>query len=336
MLKYATLPSPSSEVLAVLAQLQRAMRVGTPCFFLLDFELQEGYCYLDPIHQPTGEIFFDFPAGKTPDPEGKKGAIELSLQPEGLERYSQRFSIIQQGLQQGDSFLANLTLKTPISTTAGLVDIYLSSHATYRVLLPGRFVSFSPECFITLRGEELSTHPMKGTIDATLPHATDLLRSDYKEGCEHHTIVDLMRNDLNQVALGVRVKRFKYLSALHTSRGELLQMSSEITGQVDRSVEIFDIAQLLLPLLPAGSISGAPKARTLELIREAEGEKRGFYTGIAGYFDGKDLDTAVLIRYIEQTPSGSYYYRSGGGITIHSQCEAEYHECLQKIYIPHA
>ena len=335
-MKHATLPSPSSEVLAVLAQLQRAMRVGTPCFFLLDFELQEGYCYLDPIHQPTGEIFFDFPAGKTPDPEGKKGAIELSLQPEGLERYSQRFSIIQQGLQQGDSFLANLTLKTPISTTAGLVDIYLSSHATYRVLLPGRFVSFSPECFITLRGEELSTHPMKGTIDATLPHATDLLRSDYKEGCEHHTIVDLMRNDLNQVALGVRVKRFKYLSALHTSRGELLQMSSEITGQVDRSVEIFDIAQLLLPLLPAGSISGAPKARTLELIREAEGEKRGFYTGIAGYFDGKDLDTAVLIRYIEQTPSGSYYYRSGGGITIHSQCEAEYHECLQKIYIPHA
>ena len=335
-MKHATLPSPSAEVLAVLAQLQRAMRAGTPCFFLLDFELQEGYCYLDPIRQPTGEIFFDFPAGRTPDPEGKKVAIELSLQPEGLERYSQRFSIIQQGLQQGDSFLANLTLKTPISTTAGLEDIYLSSHATYRILLPGRFVSFSPECFITLRGEELSTHPMKGTIDATLPHATDLLRSDYKEGCEHHTIVDLMRNDLNQVALGVRVKRFKYLSALHTSRGELLQMSSEITGQVDRSAETFDIAQLLLPLLPAGSISGAPKARTLELIREAEGEKRGFYTGIAGYFDGKDLDTAVLIRYVEQTPSGSYSYRSGGGITIHSQCEAEYHECLQKIYIPHA
>ena len=335
-MKHATLPSPSSEVLAVLAQLQRAMRAGTPCFFLLDFELQEGYCYLDPICQPTGEIFFDFPAGKTPDPEGKKGAIELSLQPEGLERYSQRFSIIQQGLQQGDSFLANLTLKTPISTTAGLEDIYLSSYATYRILLPGRFVSFSPECFITLRGEELSTHPMKGTIDASLPHAADLLRSDYKEGCEHHTIVDLMRNDLNQVALGVRVKRFKYLSALHTSRGELLQMSSEITGKVDRSAETFDIAQLLLPLLPAGSISGAPKARTLELIREAEGEKRGFYTGIAGYFDGKDLDTAVLIRYVEQTPSGSYYYRSGGGITIHSQCEAEYHECLQKIYIPHA
>lgn len=335
-MKHATLPSPSSEVLAVLAQLQRAMRAGTPCFFLLDFELEEGHCYLDPIHQPTGEIFFDFPAGKTPDPEGKNGAIELSLQPEGLERYSQRFSIIQQGLQQGDSFLANLTLKTPISTTAGLEDIYLSSYATYRILLPGRFVSFSPECFITLRGEELSTHPMKGTIDASLPHAADLLRSDYKEGCEHHTIVDLMRNDLNQVALGVRVKRFKYLSALHTSRGELLQMSSEITGQVDRSAETFDIAQLLLPLLPAGSISGAPKARTLELIREAEGEKRGFYTGIAGYFDGKDLDTAVLIRYVEQTPSGSYSYRSGGGITIHSQCEAEYHECLQKIYIPHA
>lgn len=333
---HATLPTPSPEVLATLAQLQQAMQAGTPCFFLLDFELQEARCYLDPLAQPTGDIFFAFPQGKTPDPEGRKLSIELAISPESSERYAERFAIVQQGLQHGDSFLTNLTLCTPIATSATLADIYLSSHATYRVYLPGRFVSFSPECFVTLRGDELVTHPMKGTIDAHLPDAATCLRGDYKESCEHHTIVDLMRNDLNQVAEGVQVRRFKYLSELHTSRGDLLQMSSEITGRIDRSSTTFDIAQILLPLLPAGSISGAPKARTLELIREAEGGARGFYTGVAGFFDGKDLDTAVLIRYIEQTPSGELAYRSGGGITIHSQCQAEYEECLQKIYIPHA
>lgn len=333
---HASLPTPSTEVLAILAQLQRAMRAGTPCFFLLDFELQEGRFFLDPIVQPTGEVFFAFPAGKTPDPAGRRQQVTLTPHPESAARYAERFRIIQQGLQQGDSFLTNLTIRTPVDTAASLADIYLSSHATYRVFLPGRFVTFSPECFVTLRGEELATHPMKGTIDASLPGAADLLRGDYKESCEHHTIVDLMRNDLNQVALGVGVRRFKYLSELHTSRGELLQMSSEITGRVDRSAEHFDIGKLLLPLLPAGSISGAPKARTLELIREAEGEPRGYYTGICGYFDGQDLDTAVLIRYIEQTAEGKLFYRSGGGITIHSQCQAEYEECLQKIYIPHA
>lgn len=333
---HATLPTPSDEVLAVLSQLQRAITAGTPCFFLLDFELSEGRCFIDPIAQHSGDIFFDFPQGKTPDPLGTKGEIPLSIYPETEARYAERFAIIQRGLQRGDSFLTNLTLRTPISTSASLSDVYLSSRATYRVLLPGRFVSFSPECFVTLRGNKLATHPMKGTISADLPNAADRLRQDYKEGCEHHTIVDLMRNDLNQVALGVRVRRFKYLSELHTSRGDLLQMSSEITGLVDRSAEHFDIGRLLLPLLPAGSISGAPKARTLELIRQAEGEPRGFYTGICGYFDGQDLDTAVLIRYIEQTPEGKLFYRSGGGITIHSQCSAEYEECLQKIYIPHA
>lgn len=333
---HASLPVPSPVVLDVFAQLQAAMMSGTPCFFLLDFELLEGRFFLDPIGQPTGEIFFAFPKGKTPDPPGLRQSVDLAADPESPGRYAERFRIIQQGLQAGDSFLTNLTIRTPVVTSASLADIYLSSEATYRVFLPGRFVSFSPECFVRLCGDELATHPMKGTIDAALPDAAELLRGDYKESCEHHTIVDLMRNDLNQVSHGVEVRRFKYLSELHTSRGELLQMSSEIVGWVDRSEEHFDIGKILLPLLPAGSISGAPKARTLELIRQAEGEPRGYYTGVCGYFDGQDLDTAVLIRYIEQSPEGKLFYRSGGGITIHSQCLSEYEECLQKIYIPHA
>ena len=234
---------------------------------------------------------------------------------------------------RGDSFLTNLTLRTPIECTASLEDIYLSSEATYRILLPGHFVAFSPECFVKLQGDELATHPMKGTIDAHLPNAAETLRADYKEGCEHHTIVDLMRNDLSRIANGVHVRRFKYLTELHTSSGELLQMSSEVVGSIDRNRGLH-LGDLLLQLLPAGSISGAPKERTVELIQEAEGQSRGFYTGICGYFDGKDLDSAVLIRFIEQDTDGKLFYHSGGGITINSSSEDEYHECLQKIYIP--
>ena len=234
---------------------------------------------------------------------------------------------------RGDSFLTNLTLRTPIECIASLEDIYLSSEATYRILLPGRFVAFSPECFVKLQGDELATHPMKGTIDAHLPNAAETLRADYKEGCEHHTIVDLMRNDLSRIANGVHVRRFKYLTELHTSSGELLQMSSEVVGSINRNRGLH-LGDLLLQLLPAGSISGAPKERTVELIQEAEGQSRGFYTGVCGYFDGKDLDSAVLIRFIEQDADGKFFYHSGGGITINSSSEDEYHECLQKIYIP--
>ena len=92
-----------------------------------------------------------------------------------------------------------------------------------------------------------------------IPNAAEKLRADYKEGCEHHTIVDLMRNDLSRIAEGVHVRRFKYLTELHTSSGPLLQMSSEVVGSVDRSKGL-RLGDLILQLLPAGSISGAPKS----------------------------------------------------------------------------
>ena len=264
---------------------------------------------------------------------GRRPRLNLVPTVEPLERYRERFDRVHRGLMHGDSFLVNLALRTPVELEATLEEVYVSSRADYRLLVPGRFVSFSPECFVRLEGDRLSTYPMKGTIDARLPDAAERLRSDYKESCEHHTIVDLMRNDLSRVAERVRVERFKYLTELTTSRGPLLQMSSEVVGHIDRSA--LRLGDLLLELLPAGSISGAPKGATLELIRSAEGAPRGFYTGVWGYFDGERLDTAVLIRYLEyEAETGRYYYRSGGGITINSQAEDEWRECLQKIYIP--
>ena len=86
-------------------------------------------------------------------------------------------------------------------------------------------------------------------------------------------------------------------------------------------------------MLPAGSISGAPKPKTLEIIRSVEADFRGYYTGVYGYFDGQNLDSAVAIRFLEKQEN-KFFYRSGGGVTSQSNCSEEYQELLDKIYVP--
>ena len=90
---------------------------------------------------------------------------------------------------------------------------------------------------------------------------------------------------------------------------------------------------MLKKMLPAGSVTGAPKNKTVEIIQNAETYERGFYTGIAGFFDGMSLDSCVLIRFIEQR-NGKFYFKSGGGITAKSEMKSEYEELKQKIYVP--
>ena len=86
-------------------------------------------------------------------------------------------------------------------------------------------------------------------------------------------------------------------------------------------------------LLPAGSITGAPKKKTIEIIKETENYKRGFYTGVFGVLDGVNLQSAVMIRFIEKE-DGKFFYKSGGGITIYSDPLKEYYEMKDKIYAP--
>ena len=171
---------------------------------------------------------------------------------------------------------------------------------------------------------------MKGTIDAGIPHAKEVLVQDKKEIAEHVTIVDLIRNDLSQVAANVTVTRFRYVDTLKTNGKILLQTSSEIKGKLP---EKYLLGDLFTALLPAGSVSGAPKEKTIEIIRQAEREDRGYYTGVFGYFDGSMLDSGVMIRYIEKTGK-KYFYRSGGGITTQSVVDSEYQEMIDKVYVP--
>ena len=106
-------------------------------------------------------------------------------------------------------------------------------------------------------------------------------------------------------------------------------MSSAIEGELPADYAS-KIGSILYDLLPAGSVSGAPKKKTAELIASIEGTDRGYYTGIAGYFDGVDLDSCVLIRYL----GADNTYHSGGGITFQSDMASEYQEMINKVYVP--
>lgn len=246
----------------------------------------------------------------------------------------ERFDVVMEGLRRGDSFLANLTLATPITINASLEEVFYATKATYKLCLPNRFVCFSPESFVRIdtASGRIETRPMKGTIDASLPNAREQILSDSKELAEHYTIVDLMRSDLARVSSNIEVERFRYIDTIHTAQGDLLQVSSLIAGEVLPHYSKH-LGSLLKAILPAGSICGAPKEATRRLIARAEKGKRGFYSGVFGIFDGQVLDSAVMIRFIAEE-NGNRRYHSGGGITINSRAKDEYHEVIQKIYLP--
>lgn len=257
----------------------------------------------------------------------------IVLTPPSRERYAAMFATIRQGLLRGDSFLANLTGATEVKCSGTLRDVFLTSRAPFRLLLDDYFVCFSPEQFIRIAGREISTFPMKGTANAEVVGAREALLKDYKELCEHYTIVDLMRNDINSVAHDVHVRRFRYVENITTDRGAILQTSSEITGILTPEME-HRYGDIIIPLLPAGSITGAPKEATVALIKRAEPVSRGWYTGVFGYFDGDVMQTAVMIRCLQRDDDGRLYFHSGGGITVNSRENDEYDELLEKIYLP--
>lgn len=302
-----------------------------PFLFAVNYELSEGFVMENPLQ--AKDIWWEID-GMTNVPATQpttKGTF-FRRHPISRERYSRMFATAHAGLMRGDSFLLNLTAATPIETDFSAEEIFLRSRARYKLMIPNMLVCFSPETFVTVSNGRISSFPMKGTISADIPNAEQIIRNDYKETAEHCTIVDLIRNDLNRIARNVHVERFRYIDRLTTTNGDLLQVSSEVSGTLPDNWQDI-IGTLLFDLLPAGSICGAPKPSTLDIIRRSEEDSRGFYTGVFGYFDGTSLRSAVMIRFIEYR-NGQAYFRSGGGITVNSLCENEYQEVLQKVYLP--
>jgi para-aminobenzoate synthetase component 1 len=303
-----------------------------PFLFIIDF------CMKNPIVIPLNEvdnrsIVYDiqgvcnFTSRQTCDTR-----TPLTKFPIPYERYAAAFGHVAQNIRNGNSYLLNLTFPTRIHTHLDLREIFFISTAKYKLFLEDRFVVFSPEPFVRIHDSIISSFPMKGTIDASIPNAQHIVLNDEKEYAEHTTIVDLIRNDLSMVATNVEVESFRYIEHIATNEKNLLQVSSKVSGSLPLNYQDH-IGTLLFTILPAGSISGAPKKKTIEIILESEQYDRGYYTGVFGYFDGNTLDSGVMIRFIENI-DGVLYYKSGGGITSLSKPELEYQEMIDKVYVP--
>ena len=172
---------------------------------------------------------------------------------------------------------------------------------------------------------------MKGTIEASIPHSMERILANQKEMSEHTMVVDLLRNDLGIVGKNIQVEKFRYIDKINAGSKELLQVSSKITADLDDSWHE-NLGNIIKKMLPAGSITGTPKRKTVEIIKNIENYERGFFTGVFGHYDGKSFDSAVMIRFIEKTEDG-FVYKSGGGITIESDALSEYEEMKDKVYV---
>jgi para-aminobenzoate synthetase component 1 len=303
-----------------------------PFLFILDFDLQQPIVI--PLEEAfSGGILFNIRGNTNSAPaDVRKKKLEFKKFPVPYEEYRLAFSRVQHHLREGNTYLLNLTFPTRIETNYTLSDFYQQSAAKFKLLYKDLFVVFSPEIFIEIEDGIIASYPMKGTIDASLPGAERKIMADEKETAEHATIVDLIRNDLSMVAGDVHVERYRYIDRIKTNEKELLQVSSKITG---RLVSNFHecIGNIIVQLLPAGSVTGAPKKKTVQIIHEMEQADRNYYSGVFGYFDGKRLESGVMIRFIEKQ-NDILYYKSGGGITALSHCASEYGELIDKVYVP--
>lgn len=246
--------------------------------------------------------------------------------------YKKIFNKVKRELRKGNTYLLNLTFSTQIKLKTSMERIFFDSKSNYKLYFKNSFLCFSPECFIKIKKNKIFSYPMKGTIRSDLKNAKKRILNDNKEIEEHSTIVDLIRNDMSIFAKKVKVNKFRFLKKINSSKSPLLQVSSEIEGKLGEDWRNY-LGEIIWEMLPAGSISGAPKNKTIEIIEDVEMHKRGYYTGIFGYYDGETFDSAVTIRYIEKLKN-KYFYKSGGGITYNSKIKNEYKELINKIYVP--
>lgn len=256
----------------------------------------------------------------------------LDKKPIDFSNYEVKFKKVIEKIQSGETYLLNLTAPTKIQTPLSLREIFTSANAKYKLRYKDEFVCFSPEQFIKIEDNKIHTYPMKGTIDASIEDAKKKILANEKEMAEHVMVVDLLRNDLSIKAKNVKVEKFRYITKIDAGDKELLQVSSHISGELGDSWHE-NLGDILASLLPAGSISGAPKKSTLEIIDAVEKYERGYFSGVFGVYDGKTFDSGVMIRFIQKTQEG-YIYKSGGGITLDSDALSEYNELIDKVYLP--
>jgi para-aminobenzoate synthetase/4-amino-4-deoxychorismate lyase len=350
---------------ALLEQLQTALQRGLHAVALLPYELGAQMQQIVPAHgaaMATGEILLftqcaHLTAGQT-SAWLQQQQTTTDNQPAGIAdvradvdaaRFSADIARIRDYIAAGDTYQVNYTYRLHFDAYGDPVQLYRQLRARQPVpygaliCLPDQrcILSFSPELFVRHEQGRLHTQPMKGTAAAASTEADNLQRAgqlagDEKNRAENLMIVDLLRNDLGRIAVNGTVA-VPHLFAV-TRFGQVLQMTSTVTAQLRPDA---GLAEVMQALYPCGSITGAPKRRTMQIINELEAAPRGLYTGAIGYFDAAtdsrlvgDFCLSVPIRtLLLQAPQHGVRRGEmgvGAGIVHDSRAASEYAECQLK------
>ncbi len=311
-------------------QVNTLAKQRTPFLFVSSFDGEK--IFAQPLDDLDDDIFYKLEDWRNYPVKKRTKDFTFSKSPVDFNTYKKALNEVLEEIRSGNTYLLNLTFRTPVESSLTLKEVFTYARAKFKLYFKDEFICFSPERFVEIKENTIATYPMKGTIDAHLPHAKETILADQKEMAEHVMIVDLMRNDLGIIGSEVKVENFRYVEKIKAGEKELLQVSSKITATLPADWKD-NLGTLLSQILPAGSISGTPKKSTVNIIKHVENFERGFYTGVFGVFDGKSLRSGVMIRFIENE-HGKFFYKSGGGITIDSDAKSEYEELLDKIYLP--
>jgi len=253
------------------------------------------------------------------------------------EQFTSDIQTIQEYIRNGDTYQINHTFRI----TGEAYGDPLALYARLRNRQPGRFGAFiaedscfvlsqSPELFIQKQGNTLKAMPMKGTASA-LNDSAEHLSADAKNQAENVMIVDLLRNDLSRLALPGTVSVPRLFEVARY--GDVLQMTSTVKAEVKPGIELQDVMNAVFP---CGSVTGAPKKRSMEIIQELEKQDRGYYCGALGWIDPNgDFAFSVPIRTLEidqdsMTHALPFTLGIGAGITIDSEASQEWEECQIK------
>ena len=275
------------------------------------------------------------PAPPTPLPvAGPPAAAESDLEP---GRYQRMVEIAKEYIRAGDAFQVVPSQRFSVRTTADPLDVYRvlrvvnPSPYMYFLRLPGvEIAGSSPEVLVTVRGRTATMRPIAGTRPRGADPEADLalereLLADAKERAEHVMLVDLARNDLGRVCRPgtVRVRDFMRVERY----SHVMHLVSDVEGELADEVSALDV---LTACFPAGTVSGAPKVRAMEIIDELERHRRGPYAGCVGYFDfSGNMDTCITIRTCVFT-GGVAYCQAGAGVVADSVPENEERETEAK------
>jgi anthranilate synthase component 1 len=272
-------------------------------------------------------------AQPVPEPRGSEGARGPTVRTPGRADYEAAVNACKEHIRAGDAFQIVLSQRAERPTSASALELYRAlrrvnpSPYLFLLELDGlALIGSSPETLVKCEGRRAGVNPIAGTTDRSEGDAERLLASE-KDRAEHVMLVDLGRNDLSRVCVPGTVEVEKFLEVERYSH--VTHLVSQVGGDLRDGISLFDV---LRACFPAGTVSGAPKVRAMQLISELEGRRRGPYAGAVGYVlpEQGTLDTCITIRTIV-LENGIAHLQAGAGIVADSEPAAEHEECLRKL-----